>query len=351
MGKQDLRSLNLKEMEILVTEWGYSKFRARQLFHWVQRQAVCEIDDMTNLPRSFRDRLKQTTVINCLEALSRQQSRDGSTVKLLFRLADGETIETVVMNYEGRTNQRDRATVCVSSQVGCSMGCAFCATGLGGWKRNLSPGEIVSQVMDGERVTGIPIDNVVLMGMGEPLLNYDNVVKAIRLMNDDAGLNIGWRRISLSTCGLVPEIRRLAREKMPIVLAISLHAATDEKRDKLMPVNKKYPIGELLAACQEYVEITGRRVTFEYAMIKGINDSPQDAVKLGKLVSGIKCNVNLIPINSVPETGFLRPDAIAIRKFRSILQDMNINVVIREEKGTDIDAACGQLRRRRLNLK
>ena len=345
---QDLRSLNMEEMGIIADKLGIPKYRAQQLFHWIFCKGVSNIDQMTNLPKSFRMSLKDNYYISNILVKDKQVASQDNTSKLLLQLEDGETIETVLMNYENRNYQRDRATVCISSQVGCKMGCVFCATGLSGWKRNLTVGEIIGQIMVAQSVSQIPVKNVVLMGMGEPLLNFDNVVKAVRLMNHEAGLDIGGRRITISTCGLVPQIIKLAEEGLSLVLAISLHGATDTVRGELMPINNKYPLKELIKACKFYVEKTGRRITFEYALMKNINSSVTDAEHLGRLLAAVNCNVNLIPINPVVEAGFIRPSVQEISRFKKVLEVMGVNVSIREEKGTDIDAACGQLRRRSL---
>jgi len=349
--KLDLRSLNLEEMVIMLDNWGFPRFRAKQLFHWVHQKGVLRIEDMHNLPAHLQKILVESCAINLPRVITQRQSQSGDTVKMLLKLDDDETIEAVLMKYHDRDFQRTRATICISSQVGCVMGCAFCATGLSGFKRNLTVGEIISQIFATQQLLGIKITNVVFMGMGEPLLNFDNVVKAIRLMNFEDGLNIGWRRITISTCGLVPEIYRLAEEDMPIVLAISLHGATDAVRSSLMPVNDKYSLKKLMSACKDYTAKIGRRVTFEYALIKDVNDSENDAMMLGQLLTGLKCNVNLIPVNPVSETGLTRPVTKRIQRFAAILSKMSIDVVVREEKGTDIDAACGQLRRKNVNVK
>ncbi|GAW91422.1 23S rRNA (adenine(2503)-C(2))-methyltransferase RlmN [Calderihabitans maritimus] len=343
---RDLRNLNLEEMEELVLKLHGKKYNARQLFQWVHQKGITDWGKMTNLPQKLIACLKEETEIGTLKPLERQVSRRDDTVKYLLGLSDGNAIETVLMTYTGR-EQRERYTVCLSTQVGCGVGCAFCATGQGGLVRNLEVAEIVGQVLNVElelRQKGQRVTNVVFMGMGEPLLNYHNVVKAIKILNHPLGLNIGWRRITVSTCGIVPKIKRLAREKMPLVLAVSLHAARDELRNWLVPVNRKYPLRDLLDACRYYVRETGRRITFEYVLIGGINDSERDARELASLLKGMLANVNVIPLNPIKETGFRKPVFKSVRNFMQMLEEEGIPAVLREEKGADIDAACGQLR-------
>ncbi|MHB1419290.1 MAG: 23S rRNA (adenine(2503)-C(2))-methyltransferase RlmN [Bacillota bacterium] len=348
-GKSDLRGMDIQEMERLVTGWGEKAYRGRQIFSWVHKKAVTYFREMSDLPQEFRNKLEKETMISKPEVLRHQVSARDDTAKYLMEFPDGTTVETVGMSYAGERS-RNRRTVCVSSQVGCSMGCAFCATGLGGLVRNLLPGEIISQVLTvhadllEEKLPGV--DNVVFMGMGEPLLNYEAVIKTIRILHHPEGLNIGMRRIALSTCGIVPGIDRLAAEEIPIVLAISLHAANDALRNRLMPINRRYPLSSLLEACRRYVRATGRRVTFEYALIKGLNDSQQDVEALAVLVRGLQANINVIPVNAVPETGFIKPSRERVKTFVRQLRDQGVEAVAREERGTEIEAACGQLRRR-----
>lgn len=353
MAKEDLQGMSLKEYELLMEELGQPRYRAVQLFQWVHGKAIKDMKEATNLPKTLIEKLEQRVSFQPLKIIKKQVSEIDDTAKFLFALSDGQRVETVRMSYK-RKNSRDRHTVCVSTQVGCAMGCVFCATGLSGWVRNLTVGEIVGQVLAVQRnlqtvYPGEKITNVVFMGMGEPLLNYDNVIKALHILNAPDGLNIGMRRISLSTCGIVPGIRKLAEEKLPIVLAISLHAPNNKLRDELMPINRKYPLEELLAACDYYINSTGRRITFEYALIEGKNDSMEHARELGRLLSGMLANVNLIPFNPVLETGLTRPGIKKVRAFARELESFGIEVAIREEKGSDIEAACGQLRRREVN--
>lgn len=345
MGKVDLKSKSLDGLKAFVTDELHEKaFRADQIFQWLHQKNVTSFAEMRNLPQSLINQLEELAEITVVETVTRREARDG-TVKYLFRLPDGETIESVYLPYDD-----DRKSICISSQVGCAMGCAFCATGLSGWKRNLTPGEMVEQIYAVQRDRQVEITNVVLMGMGEPLINYDNSLAAIRLMNHPKGLNIGIRRITLSTCGLTPEIRALAHEDLQLVLAISLHAPNDTLRSEIMPVNRKYPLADLMKACRYYTEITNRRVTFEYALMERVNDQIQHARELVQLLRGMLCHVNLIPINPVKETGISRPDMSQVLKFQQILQTAGIETTLREERGTDIDAACGQLRSRTLEV-
>lgn len=339
MRKIDLKAKTLEELQQLMTKTLQEKeFRARQIFQWLHQKNVTSFAAMKNLPQSLLQRLDQLGFITNLEIALARSSKDG-TRKYLFRLHDNQLIESVYLPYAV-----GRKSICISSQVGCGIGCSFCATGQGGLVRNLLPGEIVDQVYAVQRDLRVKINNVVFMGMGEPLLNYDAVLRAIRLFNHPEGGSIGMRRITLSTCGLVPQIQRLAAEKLQFVLAISLHAPNDHLRNKLMPINQKYPLSELLAACQEYIQVTGRRITFEYALISGINDSPACARQLAKLLTNLLCHVNLIPINPVAGTAMKKPQSNKIELFREIVQDAGIEVTLRKERGTDIDAACGQLR-------
>ncbi|AZR72961.1 23S rRNA (adenine(2503)-C(2))-methyltransferase [Anoxybacter fermentans] len=341
MEKIDLKSMSLDELKNFIEEEiGEKSFRAGQIFQWLHRKNVTSFNEMNNIPKDLRKKLDEKAFIQVLTPIAKKEAKDG-TIKYLFRLNDNETIESVYLPYDD-----GRHSICISTQVGCGMGCIFCATGLGGFVRNLLPSELVDQIYAVQRDLNVKISNVVLMGMGEPLQNYDASLKAIRLLNHPKGANIGIRRITLSTCGLVPKIRRLAEEKLQLVLAISLHAPNDELRNRLMPINKKYPLKELIAACKDYTEITNRRVTFEYALMAGINDQTEHARQLVQLLKGLLCHVNLIPINPVPKTGFIRPNEEQIYRFQGILKKAGIETTIRKERGTDIDAACGQLRSR-----
>lgn len=340
--KTELKNLLPAELETFLLGLGEKKYRAAQIFAWLYKHGAVSFDAMTNLPKALRCRLSETATICNLPVLARREAENGETVKYLFGLTGGHAVESVLMRHSYGNS------VCVSTQVGCRMGCAFCASTLGGLVRNLEPAEIADQVLAvrrNARSGEADIHSIVIMGTGEPLDNYDNVVKFMRLMNDPLGINVGFRKITLSTSGLVPEILRLAEEDIPITLSISLHAPNDALRDELMPVNRRYPLGELLAACRRYEEITGRRVTFEYAMIDGVNDREEQARELVRCLRGLLGHVNLIPLNPVRERGWQRSSAAAIERFRAVLQSRGVNVTIRRELGTDIDAACGQLRR------
>lgn len=348
MKRLELRALSEQELTGVCTGLGLKKFRAGQVFQWVQGKAVQTWEDMKNIPAEERLQLAEGLDFHPLELVREQRSPDG-TRKYLFRLQDGDTIECVLMEYE-RKSARDRRTVCVSTQVGCAVGCAFCATGLGGFRRNLSPGEIAGQVLDithhlRREDSEFNVTNIVFMGMGEPLLNYDNVMKSITLLNEAKGQNIGMRRMTISTSGVAPKIRQLARDNPQVGLAVSLHAATDEMRDALVPMNRRYPLQELMAACREYSDLTNRRLTFEVALTADTARRAQ-AQELAGLLKGQLGHVNLIPVNPVAETGMKRPPASALRIFAEVLEKSGMSVTVREERGTDIDAACGQLRRR-----
>lgn len=334
--KLALGGSSLLELEELMAHFGEPRYRAKQLYDWIYRQAVQDVQQMTNLPAALRQKLSVYSILP-LAFVKTRRSVDG-TVKFLLRAQDGSLIETVMIPEE------DRTTVCVSSQVGCAMGCIFCATGQGGFIRNLTAREMVGQVLAVRQAEGRRITNVVYMGMGEPLLNYEEVLKSIRILNDQRGLGIGIRHITVSTCGIVPGIRRLAGEGLQLVLAVSLHSADDKQRARLMPVASRYPLGELIEACRYYLEKTGRRVTFEYALIAGVNDTLQAARDLVELLSGLQCHVNLIPVNPVAGAGLERSSLQRIEEFARRLEQAGISVTVRKERGTDIEAACGQLR-------
>lgn len=340
----ELKSLSPGELEDLMVGWGEPAYRARQLMEWMYQHDVSDFDAMTNLSKSLRARLAREANVERIQLRLEQRSQDG-TRKFLFALADGVTVESVLIP------DGDRLTACISSQAGCGIGCSFCATALGGLIRNLTASEIIDQLLRVREAAGRRIDNVVLMGMGEPLANYRAVMTAVRLMVHPHGVGIGQRHITISTSGVVPGILRLAREGLQVVLAVSLHAPVDELRDQLVPLNRKYPIGVLMEACASYAAITGRRITFEYVLIRDVNDSDEMARRLAALVRPILSHVNLIPLNPVPETGYERPDVQRVQEFARIVQEAGIPVTVRKEKGTDIDAACGQLRRQsRLSL-
>ncbi len=346
MERLELRGCLETELIELCQGLGLKRFRAQQLFRWVQQKGVQTWDEMHNIPAAEREKLKTLLNLSPLKLLRVQQSQDG-TRKYLFGLEDGESIECVLMNYE-RDTSRNRHTVCVSTQVGCAVGCAFCATGLGGFCRDLSVGEIVGQVLEISRLMAQEdplsgVTNVVFMGMGEPLLNYEAVLKALEILNQEPGQNIGMRRMTISTSGVAPKIRQLARDNPQVGLAVSLHSALDCVRDALVPINRRYPLKELMNACSEYIELTNRRITFEVALIAGeVNQASADA--LGRLLQGFLAHVNLIPVNPVAETKMGRPKTEELYEFARTLERYAIAVSIREERGTDIDAACGQLR-------
>lgn len=332
--------MDRSELELLVEELGESRYRAEQIMRWIYQRDVATIDEMTNLSKALRDRLSGFAAVERLGVEAEERSADG-TRKYLFRLRDGATIESVLIP------DGPRRTACISSQAGCGIGCPFCATGLGGLVRNLHAGEIVDQILAIQRLSGERVSHVVFMGMGEPFANYAQVIKAARLLSDRHGVGIGARHLTISTSGVVPAIRRFAREGVQFGLAISLHAATDEVRDVLVPLNRKYPIAELLEACREYIALTNRRVTFEYVMIRDVNDGPDQARRLAELLQGMLCHVNLIPLNSVPEIGLARSTPEVISRFAEVVEKSGIEVTIRRERGGDIQAACGQLRRSR----
>lgn len=346
--KVNLTDLEYMDLENFVTEnLGEPKFRAKQIFGWIYggmtkdgslRLGAESFDDMNNLPKSLRDKLNENATLVQPIVLKEQVSKLDGTRKFLFGLADGNAIESVFMKYKFGNS------ICVSSQAGCRMGCKFCASTIGGLRRNLSPGEIAGQILAAQRQTGERISHVVVMGTGEPFDNYENISKFIRIVNDPGGLNIGMRNITVSTCGLVPRIGQFAEDFPQVNLAISLHAASNDMRDAIMPVNKAYPMEELLEACRTYTEKTARRITFEYTLVKGVNDSTEHAKILASRLRGMLCHVNLIPLNKVAETGYDTTDRTAVLKFQKTLNDNGIPATIRRELGDDIDAACGQLR-------
>lgn len=342
--KVDLRDLAGSELNSLVQEKGYPTYRARQIADWVFKKGVSSIAEMTNLPQSMRSQMATWAEIGRIELLERQFSRNGNTVKYLFRLTDGQTVESVLMKHQYGYS------ACVSTQVGCRMGCRLCASGLTGLVRNLRAGEIYEQILGMQSDRGVRISHIVLMGSGEPLDNYQATLTFIKNITAPYGLHIGQRHITLSTCGLAPQIRRLAGEKLAVTLAVSLHAPNDSLRNQLLPINKKYPLPILLDACREYADKTGRRVTFEYALIAGVNDQRQQAAELGALIAGTLCHVNLIAVNPVPELGVQPPAARQVDMFRRMLEQKKISVTVRRSLGGDIDAACGQLRRRNLRV-
>lgn len=338
---KNIKDYNLEELKKEFEEMGEKSFRAEQVFKWIYEEKVTSFDEMTNLSLNLREKLKQNYQMCVYKIIKKQESSDG-TKKYLFDVLDGNAIETVLMEYH------HGYSICVSSQIGCKMGCKFCASTGIAFIRNLSSGEIVEQILAVEREQNIKISNVVFMGIGEPLDNYDNVVNGIRIINNPKGINIGARHISVSTSGLVPNIYKLAEEKIQCTLSISLHATTDEQRSKMMPVNNMYNIEELLKACKDYIKITNRRISFEYALAKDNNDNLEDAKRLVNLLKGMLCHVNLIPINKIENGKFDKSSNQNIIKFRDYLNEHGIVATIRRELGSDIDAACGQLRRKML---
>jgi 23S rRNA (adenine2503-C2)-methyltransferase len=341
--RRSLLGMFPEELEALLTGLGEPRYRARQLFHWMHRRAEFDVTRMTDLPASLRDRLRDSLVTVSSEPIRRLQSVDGLTAKLLLRLRDGQEIEVVEMNTRPADEPDGRKTICVSTQAGCAMACVFCVTGQFGFARDLEAGEIVEQVLRHSH-EGRPVTNVVYMGMGEPLANYEETVRSIRLLTHPEGLNLGARRITLSTSGLVPQIRRLATEGLQVGLAISLHAPNDDLRSRLMPVNRRWPIAELLDSAEEYVRRTGRRVSFEYTLMAGVNDSDDLADDLAVLLEHRLCHVNLIPLNPTEDPTLHAPSMERALSFEGRLRAAGIPATIRVNRGRDIMAACGQLR-------
>ena len=335
---KNIKDLTIEELTEYFKEKNQPSFKAKQCFKWLSC-GVTDFSEMTDISKDLRKTLSEDFFISVPEISRKQVSKD-KTVKYLFKNTDGTYIETVVMTY------KHGISACLSTQVGCNMGCKFCASTIGGKERNLTAGEILDQIIFAGKDMGVRISHVVLMGMGEPLDNYDEVVHFLKNVTNPTGLNLSYRHISLSTCGLVPKIEMLMEEKMPITLSVSLHAPTDEKRNQIMPVNKTYNISMLMSALKKYIEHTGRRISFEYTLIKGFNDSYEDAKKLAGLLKGMLAHVNLIPVNEVTETGFKKPENV--NRFRDWLTGLNINATIRRELGSDIDAACGQLRKKEM---
>lgn len=338
---KNIKDYNLDALKNELAELGEKPYRAEQIFKWLYQDKVKSFDDMTNLSLDLREKLKANYTICNFNILKKQESKDG-TKKYLFDVLDGNAIETVLMSYH------HGYSICVSSQIGCPMGCKFCASTGIAFVRNLTSGEIVEQILAVEQDTGVRISNVDFMGIGEPLNNYDNVVNAIRIINNPKGLNIGARHISVSTSGLVPAIYKLADENIQCTLSISLHATNNKKRSSMMPVNDVYPIEELLQACKDYTAKTNRRISFEYALAKDNNDNLEDAKELVKLLHGMLCHVNLIPINKIENGNYSKSSIENVMKFRDYLNDHGITATIRRELGSDIEAACGQLRRKNL---
>ncbi len=343
-GKIDLLDLTIEDLQEKFKELGLEKFRAKQVFQWVHK-GIKDIEQMTNLSKPLRTTLAEKFYIGKLDIEQKLVSNIDGTAKYIFALKDGNIIESVLMEYV------HGYSACISSQVGCKMGCKFCASTGMGFVRNLSAGEMLDEIISIQNDTGQKISNIVIMGIGEPFDNYDNIVKFLHLVNHSEGLNVGMRHISVSTCGLVPEILRFSKENMPVTLSISLHAPTDEKRLQMMPINGKYCIDKIIEACKIYTEVTKRRITFEYAMVSGVNDSAEDAVTLAHKLKGMLCHVNLIPVNNVEGTSYHKSSRNTIEKFKSILERYGIETTVRRELGSDINAACGQLRRNIINDK
>ena len=345
MEKTDIRSLSLEELKAWFKEQGEKPFRAGQLYRWMHQKLAGSFDEMTNLPKSFREKLKDEYTYSMPEVVERLVSSIDGTEKYLFRLADGNVVESVLMRYHHGNS------VCISTQVGCRMGCRFCASTLGGLTRNLCPSEMLGEVYQIQKITGERVSHLVAMGTGEPLDNYDHFLKFLRMLTDEHGLHLSQRNVTVSTCGIVENIRRLADEKLQITLALSLHASSQEKRKELMPIAFKYDLKDVLDACRYYFDRTGRRVTFEYSLVGGVNDTKEDAARLAGLVGDMNCHINLIPVNPIKERSYVQSDRSVIEAFKNKLEKYGINVTIRREMGRDINGACGQLRKSYLDQK
>ncbi len=339
MSKVDIKSMNFEELSNFMEGLSQKTFRTKQLYSWIHEKGAAGFDEMTNLSKDLREKLFETSYVTSLTPVQILESKIDGTCKYLYKLEDGNVIESVLMKYKHGNS------VCISTQVGCRMGCKFCASTLDGLERNLTTSEMLDEVYRIQATTGERVSNVVLMGSGEPLDNYDNVLKFIKIITDEKGLNISQRNITLSTCGLVPKIKELAQQKLQVTLAISLHASDDETRRSLMPIANKYSIEEILEACRYYFNETGRRITFEYSLVAGVNDNVSEAKRLGELIKGMNCHINLIPVNPIKERDFKQSQKIDIEKFKNQLEKYGINVTIRREMGSDIQGACGQLRR------
>lgn len=338
--KKDIRSLEYEELVNIISNIGEKAFRAKQIYEWLHVKCVDSFDEMLNVPKSLKEKLQMDYSIYTVSKVTMQESAIDGTRKYLFSLCDGQLVESVFMRYSHGNS------VCVSSQVGCRMGCKFCASTIDGLSRNLTAGEILGQIYAISRDTGERVSNVVIMGSGEPFDNFDNVITFLNLISDEKGLNISGRNITVSTCGLVPKIYEFSDLKYGATLAISLHASNDEKRKAIMPIANSYSISEIIEACRYFFEKTGRRLTFEYSLIAGVNDTDEDLNELSSLLKGLNCHVNLIPVNPIKERDFIAPTREAALSFKNKLEKKHINVTIRREMGRDIDGACGQLRRR-----
>ena len=345
MEQIEIKSLSLAQLKSAMTNMGEKAFRAKQIYEWIHQKLAESFDEMSNLSMPLRERLKDSCILTNLKMLEVQTSKIDGTQKYLFALPDGNVVESVLMKYKHGNS------VCISSQVGCKMGCRFCASTIGGWTRNLLPSEMLDQIYQIQKLSGERVSNVVVMGTGEPFDNYDNLLQFIKLLTDENGLHISQRNVTVSTCGIVPRMYELADENLQITLAISLHASNQEKRAELMPIANKYSIDQVLEACRNYFEKTGRRLTFEYSLVGGKNDSQQDASELAQLIKGLNCHVNLIPVNPIKERDFIQSDKKVIEIFKNKLEKYQINVTIRREMGRDIDGACGQLRKSYIDKK
>lgn len=340
MNKKDICSFTLEELKEEMELLGEKAFRAKQVYEWLHVKLVNTFEEMSNLSKNLREKLETNYRIPKVEMIERQISKIDGTNKFLFGLEDGHVIESVLMRYKHGNS------VCISSQVGCRMGCKFCASTIGGLERNLLPSEMLGEIYQIQKISGERVSNIVVMGTGEPLDNYDHFVKFVRLISDEHGLNISQRNITISTCGIVPNIKRLAEEGLQITLALSLHGSTQEKRKILMPIANKYELSEVLEACDYYFNKTGRRITFEYSLVQGVNDRDEDAEELIHILKKRNCHINLIPVNPIKERDFKKPSRKSAENFKNKLEKSEINVTIRREMGSDIDGACGQLRRR-----
>jgi 23S rRNA (adenine2503-C2)-methyltransferase len=336
--KINLLDLYPEELKSLLETNGEQGYRAQQIFQWLHK-GIGSFEDMTNISKNLREKLFDISIVGCLRIKQKLVSKIDSTIKYLLEMEDGEAVECVLMEYKHGTS------ICISSQIGCRMGCTFCASTGAGYIRNLSAGEMLGQILTASRDSKRDIGHIVIMGVGEPLDNYDNIVKFLKLVNHPKGLNIGMRNISVSTCGLVPEILRLAEEKMQVTLSVSLHAPNNDLRTSIMPISRKYDIDKLISACKIYTGKTGRRITFEYAMVENINDNPEHALELAGILKGMLCHVNLIPVNTIPDKPYRKSGKEKIIRFSGILKSRGIETTVRRELGSDINAACGQLRR------
>lgn len=336
--KTDIKSLPLAQLTEVLETMGEKKFRAKQMYQWMHVRLAGSFEEMTDLSKALREKCEQSFTYTSLEVVQVQESKIDGTRKYLFGLSDGNVVESVWMKYKHGNS------VCISSQVGCRMGCRFCASTLDGLERNLTPAEMLDQIYSIQKLTGERVSNVVVMGTGEPMDNYENLLTFIGMLTDENGLNISQRNVTVSTCGIVPRMRQLAERKLQITLALSLHATTDEKRRKLMPIANRYSIAELMETCAYYFEQTGRRITFEYSLVGGVNDTDEDAAELTALARSLCCHVNLIPVNPIKERDYVQSTGARIQAFKNKLEKNKINVTIRREMGRDIDGACGQLR-------